>query len=74
MLSLASVLTCVSWVLQEADPQEELGAQGFIEPVRDRRKEVPCGTGHGAFTPQCLPGTWESEREGSGIGQGVLRA
>ena len=39
MSALTSVLTCVSWVLQEADPQEELGAQGFIELVGANSKE-----------------------------------
>lgn len=40
VLSLASVLTCVSWVLQEADPQEELGAQRFIELAGANSEEL----------------------------------
>ena len=40
VLSLASVLTCVSWVLQEADPQEELGAQRFTELAGANSEEL----------------------------------
>ena len=40
MSALTSVLTCVSWVLWEADPQEELGSQGFTELAGANSKEL----------------------------------